>query len=63
MKSYSSATVLVESESSTPSGPLTRALFRGALAFLGFIDGRKDDVLIGFDVAHTGQLIGFGNLQ
>ena len=36
MRHYSSATVLEESESSNPSGPLTRALFRGTLAFLGF---------------------------
>ena len=35
MKSYSSATVFAESESRNPSGPLTRAMFRGTLAFLG----------------------------
>ena len=35
MRPYSNATVFEESESSNPSGPLTRALFRGTLAFLG----------------------------
>ena len=35
MRPYSNTTVFEESESSNPSGPLTRALFRGTLAFLG----------------------------